>query len=158
MSKLVLSSPSFRNNEPIPIRHTGMGEDVSPALQWSDPPSEKKSFALICDDPDAPAGTWTHWVLYSIPPNTRELPEGVAKTDIVVALHAAKQGVNDFHKVGYGGPMPPQGHGIHHYHFKLYALDNVPDLRAGATKRKLENAMQGHILAMAELVGTFERP
>lgn len=157
MNAFTVSSPSIRHNEPIPARFTCSGEDVSPMLTWAGAPKEAKSFALICDDPDAPSGTWVHWVIFNIPADVTQLPEGLAKSDIVSAVKGAKQGVNDFHKVGYGGPCPPQGHGVHHYHFKLYALDKELNLRPGVTKRQLEDAMRGHILAQTELIGTFER-
>ncbi len=150
-----LTSPSFQHQQPIPAKHTGEGADVSPALKWEGAPSATKSFALICDDPDAPGGTWVHWVIYNIPAGTTELPEGVAKSDTV--LGGARQGVNDFGRVGYGGPMPPRGHGKHRYFFKLYALKSALELPARATKAQLEAAMKGQILAQAELVGTYER-
>jgi Raf kinase inhibitor-like YbhB/YbcL family protein len=149
-----LTSPSFEHQHAIPAKHTGEGADASPALKWEGAPSGTKSFALICDDPDAPVGTWVHWVIYNIPPGTTEMPEGVAKSDTVAG---ARQGVNDFGKVGYNGPMPPRGHGKHRYFFKLYALKSELDLRPRATKKQLEDAMQGQILAQTELVGTYER-
>jgi len=149
-----LTSPSFENQQPIQAKHTGEGADVSPALKWQDAPSSTKSFALICDDPDAPAGTWVHWVMYNIPATTTELPEGVAKSDEAAG---GKQGVNDFGKVGYGGPQPPRGHGKHRYVFKLYALKSELDLKPRATKKQVEDAMKGQILAQSELVGTYER-
>jgi Raf kinase inhibitor-like YbhB/YbcL family protein len=157
MSVFTIGSPAFHHNEPIPARFTCSGEDVSPMIGWSGAPKEAKTFALICDDPDAPSGTWVHWVIYNIPASATQLPEGLSKTDVVSAAGNAKQGVNDFRKVGYGGPCPPQGHGVHHYHFKLYALDKELNLRPGATKRQLEDAMRGHVVAQAELIGTFER-
>ena len=149
-----LSGPSFENQQPIPAKHTGEGADVSPALKWEGAPSSTKSFALICDDPDAPGGTWVHWVIYNIPAGTTELPEAVVKSD---AVAGAKQGVNDFGKVGYNGPMPPRGAGRHRYFFKLCALKSELDLKPRATKAQLEAAMKGQILAQAELVGTYER-
>jgi Raf kinase inhibitor-like YbhB/YbcL family protein len=157
MSEFNISSTAFKHGEPIPAEYTCTGDDISPALTWTGAPKGTQSFALICDDPDAPAGPWVHWVLYCIPAKIHAVPENVPKTDIVGVLHGAKQGINDFRKVGYGGPCPPQGHGVHHYHFKLYALDIMPNLHADASKRKLEEAMQGHILAQTVLIGTFER-
>jgi Raf kinase inhibitor-like YbhB/YbcL family protein len=157
MSEFTISSAAFRHNEPIPAKFTCKGADVSPTLSWSGAPPGTKSFALICDDPDAPNGTWVHWVIYNLPPDTKQLPEGVSKSDIVSSLGGAKQGVNDFRKVGYGGPCPPPGHGVHHYHFKLYALDQDLNLKPGATKRQLEEAMRDHVLGQAALIGTFER-
>ena len=167
MAKLTLTSPSFRNNQPIPAKHTCSGEDVSPALKWEGAPAETKSFALVCDDPDAPGGTWVHWLIYDM--DVSELPENTSKIDAVgtrlmVAPGTAggktwfaAQGMNDFGKVGYGGPCPPRGHGVHHYHFRLYALDVDLKLASRTTRQQLEAAMKGHIIAEAELVGTFER-
>ena len=149
-----LTSPSFRTQEPIPAKHTGEGADASPGLEWEGAPSSTKSFALICDDPDAPGGTWVHWVIYNIPAGTTGLSEGVSKSDTGAG---ARQGVNDFGKVGYNGPMPPRGHGQHRYYFKLYALKTELDLKPRATKSQLEAAMKGQILAEARLVGTYER-
>ena len=149
-----LASPSFENQQPIPTKYTGEGADASPVLKWEGAPSSTKSFALICDDPDAPGRVWVHWVIYNIPAGTTELPEGVAKSDTVAG---AMQGVNDFGKVGYNGPMPPRGIGKHRYFFKLYALKDGLDLKPRATKKQLEDAMKGKILAQAEWVGTYER-
>ena len=154
MTQFFLSSASFRNGQPMPAKHTCEGIDASPALKWEGAPTGTKSFALICDDPDAPGGSWVHWVIYEIPANTKELPEGVAKSD---AAAGARQGMNDFGKVGYGGPCPPRGHGLHHYHFRLYALDTDLNLAARVTRRQLEAAMKGHILGQTELVGTYQR-
>ena len=157
VAQMTLSSPSFRNNQPMPAKHSCEGEDASPALKWEGAPAGTKSFALICDDPDAPGGSWVHWVMYGIPASTTELPEKVAKTDTVAALNGVKQGVTDFGRVGYGGPCPPRGHGVHHYHFRLYALDAESNLAPRVTRRQLEAAMKGHILAQAELIGTYQR-
>jgi len=157
MASLTISSPDFRNNQPIPARHSCEGVDASPALNWSGTPPGTESFALICDDPDAPVGVWTHWVIYGIPPTTTALPGGVDKTDTVASLGGAKQGMNDFGRVGYGGPCPPRGHGPHHYHFNLFALKGVADLPPRASRAQLEHAMRGHVLAQADLVGTYER-
>jgi Raf kinase inhibitor-like YbhB/YbcL family protein len=153
-AQMKLTSPSFENQQPIPAKHTGEGADASPALKWEGAPSSTKSFALICDDPDAPVGTWVHWVIYNIPASTTTLPEGFAKSDTTAG---ARQGVNDFGKVGYNGPMPPRGHGKHRYFFKVFALKSELDLKPRATKAQVEAAMQGQILAQAELVGTYER-
>jgi hypothetical protein len=157
MNAFKISSTAFKHQAPIPAKYTCTGADVSPVLSWEGAPSGTKSFVLICDDPDAPAGTWVHWVIYNIPTDIHQLPEGVVKSDIVSTVGGAKQGVNDFRKVGYGGPCPPPGHGVHHYHFKLYALDQELNLKPGATKRQVEAAMHDHILGQAELIGTFER-
>ncbi len=157
MAQFTLTSPSFRNNQPMPAKHSCEGADASPALKWEGAPAVTKSFALICDDPDAPGGTWIHWVAYGIPVAITELPESVAKTDTVAAPAGMKQGVNDFGRVGYGGPCAPRGHGVHHYHFRLYALDTELNLAPRVKRSQLDAAMKGHILAQAELVGTYQR-
>ena len=137
----------------IPKKFTCDGSDVSPALAWTDPPRGTGSFALIVDDPDAPAGTWVHWVLYDLPANARGLPEGVPQDRQL--RDGSRQGRNDFAKIGYNGPCPPR-RSVHRYFFKLYALDRPMDLKPGAAKSDLERSMKGHILAQAELVGTFQ--
>jgi len=138
----------------IPVKYTCDGPDLSPPLQWTIPPEGTKSLALICDDPDAPAGTWVHWVLYNLSPETTALPEGVAKDKTV--LGSARQGMNDFRRIGYGGPCPPPG-APHRYFFKLYALDSPLDLEPGLTKQKILDAMKGHILAQGQLMGKHKR-
>lgn len=148
-----LISSAFKNGEPVPTRYTCDGMDVSVPLSWTDPPVGTESFALIMDDPDAPMGTWVHWVLYNIPAGTRELPEGV-KPDATLA-DGSRHGQNSWKRLGYGGPCPPRG--THRYFFKLYALDTVLDLAPGATKETLLKAMAGHILAQVELMGTYRR-
>jgi Raf kinase inhibitor-like YbhB/YbcL family protein len=157
MAQFALSSPSFRNNQPMPVKHSCEGADASPALKWEGAPAGTKSFALIADDPDAPGGTWVHWVAYNISGGTDGLPENVAKTDTVAALAGLKQGVSDFGRVGYGGPCPPRGHGVHHYHFRLYALDAELNLAPRVKRHQLDAAMKGHVIAQAELVGTYQR-
>jgi Raf kinase inhibitor-like YbhB/YbcL family protein len=153
-----IQSSAFRANAAIPKKHTGEGADVSPQLAWDGVPPAAKELALICDDPDAPrAEPWVHWVLYKLPASTKELPEGVPAKESLAAPAGALNGQNDFGKIGYGGPMPPKGHGTHHYHFRLYALDAALALKPGATKQQLLMAMKGHILAEGELVGTYER-
>jgi len=152
-----LTSPAFKPDDRIPAKYTGEGADVSPPLEWSDPPAGAKSFALICDDPDAPMGTWDHWLLWNLAGDLRKLPENVAKTETVAALGGARQGKNSWPKIGYNGPMPPKGHGTHHYHFALYALDTALDLKTGADKKALLAAMKGHILGKATLMGTYSR-
>jgi len=149
-----LTSPAFQPGAAIPKQYTGDGADQSPPLCWSEPPQRTKSLALISDDPDAPRGTWVHWVLFNIPATTRELEAGVPTTEVLG--DGAKQGKTDFGRVGYGGPAPPRGK-PHRYFFKLHALDVVLDLPAGATKAQLESAMKGHILAAGEIMGTYER-
>jgi len=154
IASLVITSAAFAQEGTIPTKHTCDGPDLSPALAWSQPPGGTKSLALICDDPDAPAGTWVHWVLYDLPPEMRDLPEGMPKDRELPS--GARQGMTDFKHVGYGGPCPPKGP-AHRYYFKLYALDARLALPAGATKSQVEKAMQGHILARGELMGKYGR-
>jgi len=149
-----LSSQSFQNGSDIPKKFTCDGEDVSPELSWTDPPAGTNSFAFIADDPDAPAGTWTHWVLYDLPAETRDLPEGVPKEPQLA--NGARQGRNDFKKIGYNGPCPPPGK-PHRYFFKLYAVDAKLNLGAGAGKHDVERALQGHTLGKAEWMGRYRR-
>jgi len=148
-----LKTTAFQEGEFIPKEFTCDGQDTSPALSWTDPPAGTKSIAVIVDDPDAPAGTWVHWVLYDLPGEARKLEEGVAKDRQLPS--GARQGRNDFGKIGYNGPCPPKG-GPHRYFFKLYALDRKTSLKAGANKAELERAMKGHILAEAQVVGLFQ--
>jgi len=149
-----ITSTAFKAGEPIPARYTCDGSDISPPLQWTNVPASAKSFALIADDPDAPVGTWVHWVLYDLPPSAAELSESVPKTQSIAS--GAKQGLNDFRRPGYGGPCPPPGK-PHRYFFKLYALDTVTELKPGATKNDLLKAMEGHIVAEGQLMGTYQR-
>jgi Raf kinase inhibitor-like YbhB/YbcL family protein len=150
--KLSLQSDAFAANGPIPVTYTCSGDNKSPALTWSGLPTGTKTVALIVRDPDAPMGSWVHWVLYNLPANVTELP---ADTPATATLeNGAMQGVNDAGKSGYQGPCPPPGP-IHHYHFRLYALDNELDLVAGAKASQVEQALTGHVLASADLVGTF---
>jgi Raf kinase inhibitor-like YbhB/YbcL family protein len=149
-----LTSEAFAAEGTIPKKYTCDGPDVSPALDWSGAPPNTQSFALIMDDPDAPAGTWVHWVLYDLPANTKNLPEGVSKQEQLP--DGARQGRNDFRKIGYGGPCPPPGK-PHRYFFKLYALDKKLDLKPGATKADVESAMKGHTLGQGEFMGRFGR-
>lgn len=145
-----LTSPAFPPNGPIPRKHTGEGPDISPPLAWSGLPAGTKELALICDDPDAPTPKpWVHWVLYKLPPTLSGLMEGSAGGGL--------EGQTDFGRPGWGGPMPPRGHGVHRYFFRLYALDRPVALKAGASKEDLLAAMKGHILDQGELVGTYER-
>lgn len=153
--KMKLESSDFAQGSIIPQRYTCGGENVSPHLEWGDAPAGTKSFALIVDDPDAPAGIWVHWLLYNIPGERRGLPENIET--IPKLDDGILQGRNDFGKTGYGGPCPPHGHGPHRYVFKLYALDDDLELPPGAQKAALERAMQGHILAQAEIMGRYER-
>jgi Raf kinase inhibitor-like YbhB/YbcL family protein len=150
-----IRSSAFADGQPIPSKHTCDGEDVSPPLSWENAPGETESFALICDDPDAPSGTLVHWVLYDVPGTTTDIPEALPPKEIV--LNGAKQGRNHFENIGYGGPCPPPGAGAHRYFFKLYALDEELGLKPGATKDDVQNAMKGHILSEGELIGTYKR-
>ncbi len=150
-----LTSTAFLEGTIIPKVNTGDGKDISPPLRWSGAPANTQSFALICDDPDAPRKEpWVHWVLFHLPADARELPEAVPASDTLTG--AGKQGKNDFGKIGYGGPAPPPGK-PHRYYFKLYALDTILDLEEGATKQELEQAMKGHILASGQLMGKYGR-
>ena len=146
-----LLSTAFANFEDIPIKHTGEGDDLSPPLRWQDVPEGTRSLALICEDPDAPNGTWDHWILYNIPPSISVLAEGITQLPYEI-----KSGLNSWKKTGYKGPKPPSGK--HRYFFILYALDTVLQLPEKATKIDLINAMRSHTLAEATLVGNFERP
>lgn len=156
-----IRSSAFEAGHPIPKKHTGDGTDVSPPLSWSSPPQGTAELALICDDPDAPtAEPWVHWVIYRIPAEQPGLPEGVEPVQGPKAVPAALQGTNSWssgRKIGYRGPAPPPAHGTHHYHFTLYALDTPVKAKPGCSKTTLLAAMAGHILAEADLVGTYER-
>jgi Raf kinase inhibitor-like YbhB/YbcL family protein len=149
-----LTSSAFENGATIPKQFTCDGTDLSPALEWSGAPEKTKSFSLIVDDPDAPVGTWVHWVLYDLPADAKQLGEGVAKEEQLA--NGAQQGRNDFRRIGYGGPCPPAGP-AHRYFFKLYALDAMLNLKAGASKADVEKAMAGHVLAQAALMGRYKR-
>ena len=149
-----LKSPDFTPGSTIPQQFTCAGADISPALQWSDTPANTQSFALIADDPDAPVGTWVHWVLYNLPASAHALSQNFPKAE--KAADGTLQGRNDFGRIGYGGPCPPPGK-AHRYFFKLYALDTRVSLNAGASKKDLQQAMKSHILAQAETMGRFAR-
>ncbi len=145
-----VSSPVFEAGGTIPRKYTGEGQDVSPPLEWGGLPEGTEEIALICDDPDAPTPEpFVHWVVYKIPADRTGFPEG--------STQEALEGENDFGRTGYGGCMPPEGHGVHHYHFKIYALDTELEAAAGLTKDQLLEAMEGHVLAEGELIGTYER-
>lgn len=155
---MVISSPAFGANQKIPRQYSGEGRDASPPLAWTGVPDKAKELALIVDDPDAPrAEAWVHWVIYQMAATVTGLPEAVPTDEKLASPPGSLQGQNTWGKIGYGGPMPPPGHGVHHYHFKLYALDAALGLKPGADKKALEAAMSGHIVAQAELVGTYER-
>ncbi|MCC6728984.1 MAG: YbhB/YbcL family Raf kinase inhibitor-like protein [Chthonomonadales bacterium] len=148
-ASLSVASSAFAGGEPIPAQYTCDGANVSPPLRWSGVPAKARSLALVCDDPDAPSGTWVHWVIYGVAPDAPGMPEAAP-------VAAARQGVNDFGKVSYGGPCPPPGD-PHRYHFRLYALDEALSLRPGASRAELDGAMRGHVLAQGELIGTYGR-
>lgn len=152
--RMQLTSTAFAAGEPIPAQYTCDGKNVSPPLQWSGTPAGAKSFVLIADDPDAPGGTWVHWVLYDLPATTAELPQDCPKGQYLPG--GAAQGLNDFKHLGYGGPCPPPGK-PHRYFFKLYALNAPLGLKPGSTKKEVEQAMNRRVLATAELVGTYKR-
>ncbi|HET7440516.1 MAG TPA: YbhB/YbcL family Raf kinase inhibitor-like protein [Terriglobales bacterium] len=149
-----LSSKSFSDGGDIGKKFTCDGTDVSPELQWTGAPAGTKAFALIADDPDAPAGTWTHWLLYDLPPDATSLAEGTSKQPELA--NGARQGRNDFGKIGYNGPCPPPGK-PHRYFFKLYALDGKLNLKPGASKQEVERAIASHTLAKAEWIGRYKR-
>ncbi len=146
-------SPAFQHEGMIPDKFSCKGKDISPMLKWENAPAGTKSFVLVCDDPDAPMGTWDHWLLFNIPASVTELPEGVpAQAELP---NGARHGKNSWGRKDYGGPCPPGG--THRYFFKFYALDTLLDLKPGASKKELLKAMQGHILAQTELMGKFKR-
>jgi Raf kinase inhibitor-like YbhB/YbcL family protein len=149
-----IKSPAFTQSGMIPRKHTCDGPDVSPALEWTGVPEGAKTLALICDDPDAPVGTWVHWVLYNLPAHVTNLPEGVPTTEKID--QGASQGTNDFGRIGYGGPCPPPGT-PHRYLFKLYALDDKIPLAPGTKKKEVMKALENHIIGQSEIMGKFGR-
>jgi Raf kinase inhibitor-like YbhB/YbcL family protein len=150
---ILVSSPVFDEEGMIPVKYTCDGDDISPPLLFDGIPAEAKSLALISDDPDAPMGTWVHWVMYNLPPDTREMPEKIASDEKLE--NGAIHGVTDFGRYGYGGPCPPSG--THRYYFKVYALDTMLDLSGKIDKKALVAAMEGHILAEGQLMGKYKR-
>lgn len=158
---IAVTSSAFQDGQPIPKKFTEDGEDLSPPLAWTYTPKGTRQWALICDDPDAPTPKpWVHWVIYAIPGEIRSLPQGVEPAERLASLQGALQGKNSWpsgQTIGYRGPAPPKGHGVHHYHFKLYALDRALVLKPELTKEALEAAIEGHILGTGELIGTYER-
>ncbi|MBU1076971.1 MAG: YbhB/YbcL family Raf kinase inhibitor-like protein [Spirochaetes bacterium] len=152
--ELQISSPSFQDGEMIPAKHTCDGDDLSPALEWSKVPDGTRSIAVICDDPDAPAGEWVHWVLFNLSGNIKRLADGIPADKALP--NGAKQGVNDFNRIGYGGPCPP-GRTVHRYFFKVFALNTNLELDSGITKFDLIKAMESHILAKGQLTGKYSR-
>jgi len=157
-TKMTIRSSAFESGKPIPRKHTGEGKNTSPPLAWSNLPEGTKTLALICDDPDAPRrDPWVHWVIYNIPATETGLAEGIPPSATLTRPAGALQGMNSRPTVGYRGPMPPPGHGVHHYHFKLYAIDATLNVKSGLTKTGLLDAMKDHIVGRTELVGTYER-
>lgn len=146
-------SSAFKEGEPIPQQYTCAGEDISPPLSWEPGPEGTRSMAVIVDDPDAPGGTFVHWVLYDLPGNTRELPENMPRDKTLP--DGAKQGMNSFKKLGYSGPCPPGG--THRYFFKVYALSAKTNLPPGKSKVDLLDAMEGHVLAQGQIMGTYRK-
>jgi Raf kinase inhibitor-like YbhB/YbcL family protein len=148
VGEFALSSEAFTHRGEIPRRHTCEGEDVSPALSWTDPPPGSRSLALVVDDPDAPVGTFTHWLAWNVDPAASGLAEGES---------APSEGTNDFGTGGWSGPCPPRGHGRHRYFFRLHALDAELEVGLEAAREEVEQALAGHVVATAELIGTYER-
>jgi len=148
-----VTSSAFEEGQMIPAKYTADGEDISPPLRWEGVPEGAESIALISDDPDAPMGTWVHWVIYNMPPDTTSLPEDVPPDETLE--NGGIHGTTDFRSIGYGGPAPPSG--THRYYFKVYALDTMLDLPPGATKGQVEKAMKRHILAQGLLMGKYKR-
>jgi Raf kinase inhibitor-like YbhB/YbcL family protein len=148
-----LTSAALREGQPIPRQYSGEGANVSPPLKWSEPPAQTKGFALLCEDPDAPRGTFTHWILFNLPAEVRELSEDQPQGNRLA--NGAAQGTNDFGKVGYGGPKPPPGK-PHRYHFRLYALDQPLPLEPGTKRNEFLTALQGHVLGEVQLTGTYQ--
>jgi Raf kinase inhibitor-like YbhB/YbcL family protein len=153
VTEMKLVSNAFKEGQPIPRGYSCEGTNVSPPLEWSGVPKSAKTLALIVDDPDAPAGTWVHWVLYNLPAENIGIIESTPATETLTG--GGIQGMNDFKKIGYGGPCPPSG--THRYYFKIYALDAELPLNPGATKADLEKVMEGHVVAEAQLMGTYRK-
>lgn len=152
-----LTSPAFDHGATIPARHTSEGEDLSPPLHIEEVPRNAQTLVLIVEDPDAPNGTFAHWLLWNLSTETTDLPEGLTADLTVPGLAPAVQGKNDFGTIGYRGPQPPEGDAPHHYHFRLLALDTLIHLNPGSDRERLEKEIDGKIMAEAELIGTFAR-
>jgi Raf kinase inhibitor-like YbhB/YbcL family protein len=150
---ITITCPAFEPGKPIPARYTCDSSNISPPLVWRGIPQNAKSLVLICDDPDAPVGTWVHWVCYDMPASVAGLVENIAKADTLP--QGGRQGLTDFRTVGYGGPCPPSG--THRYFFRLYALDTMLGLPAGKTRKQIDAAMKGHVVGSGELMGTYIR-
>jgi Raf kinase inhibitor-like YbhB/YbcL family protein len=154
IERLNVQSPDFASGALIPTKFSGDGKDISPSLNWTKPPAQTKSFAVTCTDPDAPRGTWWHWIIFNLAPETLQLKEGQGKGSSLAG--GVSQGTNDFGNTGYNGPAPPKGP-IHHYHFTVYALDTTLALKPACSKAELTAALNGHVLASGEYIGTFVR-
>ena len=156
-AEMAITSPAFAQNAAIPQKYTCQGEDISPALEWAEPPQGTQSLALVMDDQDAPVGTWVHWVVYNLPPDTRGLPESASQGSSAQSNlpPGAQQGKNSFNRENYGGPCPPSGE--HHYRFHVYALDTMLSGES-LDKAALLKAMDGHVLGQGELVGLYKKP
>jgi hypothetical protein len=152
-AQMKLMSSAFADGATIPRRYTADGENIPPPLAWSEPPASTESFAIVCEDPDAPSGLFVHWVAWNIKADARELTEAIPAT---ADAYGIRQGENGFGKTGYGGPSPPRGR-PHRYRFRLFALDNRPNLRSGATRAQFDHAIEGHVLAQGVLVGRYGR-
>lgn len=153
--EIIIESPAFKYGEFIPVKYTCEGKDISPPLAWKNIPEGTKGVVLICDDPDAPGGTWVHWVIYNIPPDLKELKEGIPPEKEL--RNGIMQGRNSWDRIGYGGPCPPPGHGVHRYFFKIYAIDKVLEFSPGMTKEEILKIIKGHIIAEGKLMGKFKR-
>ncbi len=153
MAEFRLTSPAFEHDQPLPERHTGEGDDVSPPLEWSSCPEGTRELVLICDDPDAEAGVFTHWVVYGISPDDKGLPEAVPRDAIIDEPVPLVQGLNEFGESGFNGPVADEDRGPHRCFFRLFALDTELDLPPGATRGEIRNAAKGHVIGIAELVG-----
>jgi Raf kinase inhibitor-like YbhB/YbcL family protein len=153
--RMKITTTAFPDRGSIPPKYTCDGANISPELSWSGVPEAARSLVLLMDDPDAPVGTWSHWTVYNIPPEATGLPEGTPTLEKLP--RGMLQGKNSFHKIGYGGPCPPPGHGPHRYFFRLYALNKLLDLRPGVSRIVIDEAIRGYVIARAELMGRFER-
>lgn len=156
-STITVTSSAFKQGEPVPKKYSGEGQNISPPLSWSGVPDSAAELVLICEDPDAPRGIFTHWVLCNMSPQTTSLPEGVKPVAEPPVPAGGVQGRNGGEKLGYTGPLPPPGHGVHHYHFRLFALDRALKLRSGLTREQVMIAIHGHVICEGEIVGTYER-
>lgn len=151
---MTLVSTAFSEAGPIPVKFTGQGADLSPDLAWNGAPETTQSYALVCEDPDAPGGTWIHWTIWNIPSSITRMPAGVARQPVLD--DGSVQGITSFRGHGYQGPMPPRGP-LHHYYFRIYALDTMLALDTSATRQQLDAAMPAHVLAQGTLMGTYQR-